>query len=50
MLTNPDAKVDSRMVKLSDVNLVNYDFEKSAAAKKDLTARFDAEVAAQPKS
>ena len=50
VLTNPDAKVDSRMVKLSDVNLVNYDFEKSAAAKKDLTARFDAEVAAQPKS
>ncbi len=50
VLTNPDAKVDSRMVKLSDVNLINYDFEKSAAAKKDLTARFDAEVAAQPKS
>ncbi len=50
VLTNPDAKVDSRMVKLSDVNLVNYDFEKAAAAKKDLTARFDAEVAAQPKS
>lgn len=48
--TNPKAKTDSRMVKLDDIKLVDYDFEKAAAAKKALTARFDAEVAAQPKS
>jgi iron(III) transport system substrate-binding protein len=34
----------------STIKLVDYDFEKAAAAKKELTARFDAEVAAQPKS
>ena len=38
------------MVDLSTIKLVDYDFEKAAAAKKGLTARFDAEVAAQPKS
>ena len=38
------------MVDLSTIKLVDYDFEKAAAAKKELTARFDAEVAAQPKS
>ncbi len=48
--TNPEATIDPRMVRLDDVNLVDYDFEKAAAAKKELTARFDAEVAAQPKS
>ena len=48
--TNPDAKSDPRMVDLSTIKLVDYDFEKAAAAKKELTARFDAEVAAQPKS
>ena len=48
--TQPAAKTDSRMVTLSEVNLVNYDFTKAADRKKDLTARFDAEVAAQPKS
>jgi iron(III) transport system substrate-binding protein len=48
--TNPDAKSDPRMVDLNTIKLVDYDFEKAAAAKKELTARFDAEVAAQPKS
>lgn len=48
--TLPDAKTDSRMVDLKTVKLVDYDFEKSAAAKKELTTRFDAEIAAQPKS
>lgn len=47
--TNPEAKNDPRMVDLSTVKLVDYNFEKAAAAKKALTARFDAEVAAQPK-
>lgn len=49
VLTNPKAKADPRMAKLSDIKLVEYDFEKAAAAKKELTARFDAEVAGQPK-
>lgn len=47
--TNPDAKIDDRMAKLDEIKLVDYDFAKAAAAKKQLTARFDAEVAAQPK-
>lgn len=48
--TNPKAKTDERMVKLEDVKLVDYDFDQASAAKKALTTRFDAEVAAQPKS
>ena len=47
--TNPDAKGDERMVDLDSVNLVDYDFAAAAAAKKELTTRFDAEIAAQPK-
>jgi len=47
--TNPEAKGDSRMVDLSAIKLVDYDFTAAAAAKKALTTRFDAEVAAQPK-
>ena len=47
--TNPEAKTDSRMVKLEDVKLIDYDFAKAAASKKALTTRFDAEIAAQPK-
>lgn len=49
ILTNPDAVVDDRMVKLDEVELVDYDFAAAAAAKPGLTARFDAEIAAQPK-
>lgn len=48
--TAPDAKIDSRMVKLNEVKLVDYNFAQAAEAKKKLTTRFDAEVAAQPKS
>ncbi len=48
--TNPKAASDSRMVDLNAIKLVDYDFEKAAAAKKALTARFDAEIASQPKS
>ena len=47
--TNPDAKLDPRMVDLNTIKLVDYDFAKAASRKKELTARFDAEVAAQPK-
>jgi iron(III) transport system substrate-binding protein len=49
VLTNPKTKVDPRMVKLSSVSIVNYDFEKAAAAKKALTAKFDATIAIAPK-
>ena len=37
------------MVDLDSVKLVDYDFAAAAAAKAELTARFDTEVAAQPK-
>ncbi|MGA1705800.1 MAG: iron ABC transporter substrate-binding protein, partial [Candidatus Nanopelagicaceae bacterium] len=43
-LTNPKAKSDKRIIKLSRVKLVDYDFVKAAARKEALTARFDLEV------
>jgi iron(III) transport system substrate-binding protein len=49
ILTNPDAKRDERMVNLSEVKLVDYDFALAAAEKSKLTKRFDAEIAPQPK-
>lgn len=49
VLTNPDAKTNKKMAKLSDINLIDYDFVASAKAKAGLTARFDEEVAGQPK-
>lgn len=50
VLTNPQTKIDPRMVKLSGLTIVNYDFEKAAASKKALTAKFDATIAIAPKS
>ena len=50
VLTNPKTKIDPRMVKLSGLTIVDYDFEKAAAAKKALTAKFDATIAIAPKS
>jgi iron(III) transport system substrate-binding protein len=47
--TNPDAKVSDRSVKLSSVNLIDYDFVKAGGARKALTAKFEETVAAQPK-
>jgi len=47
--TNPQAKLDERMIKLDQVKLVEYDFAKAAAAKSEMTARFDAQIAAQPR-
>lgn len=49
LLTNKDAKPDDRMVKIDEVNLVDYDFVEAANAKEALTARFDEEIAAAPK-
>lgn len=47
--TNPDATVPAEAVKLNTIKLVNYDFVASAAAKKALTERFDADIAPAPK-
>ena len=44
ILTNPYARKDSRMVKLSKLKIVDYDFDKAAAAKTALTAKFDADI------
>lgn len=49
VLTHPDAVSDDRMVSLDDVKFVDYDFVAAASAKPGLTARFDNEIAAQPK-
>lgn len=49
ILTNPDAATDERMVNLDEVTLVDYDFAAAAEAKPELTRRFDAEIAPQPK-
>ena len=49
VLTNPKTKIDPRMVKLGGLSIVAYDFEKAAAAKKALTAKFDATIAIAPK-
>lgn len=47
--TNPDANVTEEMVKLDQVNLVDYDSVAAGERKKEITARFDAEIAPQPK-
>ncbi len=47
--TNPEANVTDDMVKLDEVKLVEYDPEAAGAKKKEITARFDAKVAPQPK-
>ncbi|MBW3068731.1 iron ABC transporter substrate-binding protein [Actinomyces sp. 432] len=49
VLTNPDADTSDKMANLDDINLIDYDFAAAAAAKPDLTARFDEEIAAEPK-
>jgi iron(III) transport system substrate-binding protein len=47
--TNPDAKVHERAVKLNTIKLVSYDFVKAGEARKKLTAKFEEQIAAQPK-
>ena len=37
------------MAKLDEINLIDYDFAAAAAAKPELTKRFDEEVAAKPR-
>jgi iron(III) transport system substrate-binding protein len=46
--TNPNAAVSERSVDLSQVNLVDYDFQAAGEARAALTQRFEDEVAAQP--
>jgi iron(III) transport system substrate-binding protein len=46
--TNPDAAVSDLSVALSDVNLVDYDFQAAGEARTRLTQRFEDEVAAAP--
>ncbi len=47
ILTNPKSRKDARMVKLTKLKIVDYDFDKAALAKTALTARFDAEIIAR---
>ncbi len=47
--TNPDAKVSERSVKLSELKLVDYDFQAAGKARKELTAKFEAEITTAPK-
>lgn len=49
VLTNPKATANDKMVKLDEVNLIDYDFAAASAAKSGLTSRFDEEIAAQPR-
>lgn len=48
VLTHPDATVDERMVELSDITLVDYDFVEAGQNRSDLTSRFDEEIAQEP--
>lgn len=47
--TNRKASLDPRMVSLDDLSLIDFDLAKATERKPELTARFDAEVAAAPK-
>lgn len=47
--THPNAKVAEGAVNLNDVKLIDYDAVAGAAKKKELTTRFDEEIAAAPK-
>lgn len=46
--TDPDAKVSEKSIDLDSVTLVDYDAVAAGAAKSDLVARFDTEVATAP--
>ena len=46
--TNVNAAVSDKAVKLSEVNLVEYDFQAAGEARSRLTAQFEDEVAAAP--
>ena len=46
--TNPDAEVSEFAVDISQVNLVDYDFQAAGEARTRLTEQFEDEVAAAP--
>ncbi|MET7394146.1 ABC transporter substrate-binding protein [Dactylosporangium sp. NPDC005572] len=48
--TNPTAKVSDKTADLSKVKVIDYDVDAAGKAKKDLTKRFDTEVASAPKA
>jgi iron(III) transport system substrate-binding protein len=48
--THPEAKISDKTVDLTKVKLLDYDVAAAGRAKKDLTKRFDNEVAQAPKS
>lgn len=46
--TNPNAKVSDRSVKLSEVRLVDYNFEEAGRNRKAITQRFEDEITVAP--
>ncbi len=46
--TNPDAEVSDKAVSLSEVTLVDYDFQAAGEARTRLTQRFEDEIAIAP--
>jgi iron(III) transport system substrate-binding protein len=46
--TNPNAKVSERSVKLSEIKLVNYDFQEAGKNRKAITKRFEDEITTAP--
>lgn len=46
--TNPDAAVSELSVNLSDVNLIDYNFQAAGLNRTELVERFDAEIAPEP--
>ncbi len=46
--TNPNARVSERSVKLSEVKLVDYDFNEAGKNRKDITKRFEDEITVAP--
>ena len=47
--TNPDAEVTDDMVDIDEVDVLQYDIAEAGEARDELTKRFDADVAPQPK-
>lgn len=47
--TNPAAAITEDMVKIDTVKLVDYDSEAAGKARKEITSRFDSEIAPAPK-
>lgn len=46
--TNPNAKVSERSVKLSEVKLVDYNFNEAGKNRKEITKRFEDEITVAP--